>query len=817
MPHRPIAQATRRAAFIVAVALAALPAPVAALERCVQTLADLVDGLHQAQSLQSGGTVTLRLVAQTYAWSGSETIVLANRLNLLGGYNGDCSARTVDPANTVIDGLGALQLELYQAGLGLTVEGVRFHATEVLRVTAPGSCLAYGEEVNWRRTIVDTAYGDFRVDNACGDLVFQNNLLRVRYGTVLALSPHALAADAYVDNNTFLDATQGGALALHRWSESETATFEISNNIMWGSSGTDFSLYPTSGVPIVRAYHNIWGGIAVPLATNVGNLQVDPALDASGRPIEPSSPAINSGYDTPAGGLPAVDIDGGPRRIGSAVDRGAYESSVVDVTELVVTHAGDSGSGSLRQAILDANSLPNFNTIRFAIPGNTGAILIAQSPYPDIVTPMRIDGFTQSGAQPNASAWSNDATYMIQIAGAGGQVSHAFRVPPGAPAGTKLELRGLSIGGFDDAVLLQAGSGHVVRGNHFGRYDPGLLGGNDNLNAIFVNGTADGVHIGGIDPADRNSIAGHPDPAAGNGYGIHLGGSGDGHLVIGNLIGTYPDGNRAHGHRIGLRVATNLGVVLKNLISGNGDGLQVYGSDNLVVGNRIGTKAFAICLPPCSPDYALPNTHGVMVYADANDNAFNDNQVAYNGYSGVILQPGAAGNRFSGNRMHANGVFDLDLRDPSGMNPIDYDGPPIPPGPCAQANCDQNFPVLDAAWGTRRAGRVTGSLSSWNGVHRIEFFAGPACGAGGQGGAARYLGHHDIEVTGATMLPPHNGTVLFELPIGSTSSLQGQVITATATSPAGNTSEYSACVPYACDQIFAHGFDDAQAETCPAP
>jgi hypothetical protein len=67
------------------------------------------------------------------------------------------------------------------------------------------------------------------------------------------------------------------------------------------------------------------------------------------------------------------------------------------------------------------------------------------------------------------------------------------------------------------------------------------------------------------------------------------------------------------------------------------------------------------------------------------------------------------------------------------------------------------------------------------------------------------------------MLPPHNGTVLFELPIGSTSSLQGQVITATATSPAGNTSEYSACVPYACDQIFAHGFDDAQAETCPAP
>lgn len=817
MSIRSITRAARRVAFAALAALVVAPAPVVAVERCVQTLGDLVDGLHEAQVFHADGTVTLRLVAQTYAWNGSETIVLVNRLNLLGGYNGDCSARTVDPANTVIDGLGALQLELHQAGLGLTVEGVRFHATEFLRVAATSSCIAYGEEVNWRRTIVDTANGDFRVGNACGDLVFQNNLLRVRYGTVLELSPHALAADAYVDNNTFLDAVQGDALALYRWDESETATFEISNNILWGSSGVDFGLRPTSGVPIVRAYHNIWGGTAVPLATNVGNLQVDPSLDAGARPIEPSSPAINSGYDTPAGGLPAVDIDGGPRRVGSAVDRGAYESSVVDVTELVVTHAGDSGPGSLRQAIIDANSLPNFNTIRFAIPGANGAILIAQSPYPDIVTPMRIDGFTQSGAQPNTNAWSNDATYRIQIAGAGGQISYAFRVPLGAPAATKLELRGLLIGGFDNAVLLQAGSGHVVRGNHFGRFDPGVLGGSDNLNAIYVNGSADGVHIGGIDPADRNSIAGHPNPSAGNGYGIHLGGSGDGHLVIGNLIGTYPDGNRAHGHRIGLRVATNLGVVLKNLISGNDDGLQVYGSDNLIVGNRIGAKAFAICLPPCAPDYALPNTHGVMVYAGANDNALNDNEVAYNGYSGLILYPGAAHNALSGNRVHANAVFDLDLREPSGMNPIDYDGPPIPPGPCEQANCDQNFPVLDAAAGVRRAGRVTGSLSSWNGVHRIEFFSGPACGAGGQGGATRYLGHHDLEITGATMIPPHNSTVLFDLPIESTGSLYGQVITATATSPADNTSEYSACVPYACDQIFAHGFDGAYAETCPAP
>ena len=62
-----------------------------------------------------------------------------------------------------------------------------------------------------------------------------------------------------------------------------------------------------------------------------------------------------------------------------------------------------------------------------------------------------------------------------------------------------------------------------------------------------------------------------------------------------------------------------------------------------------------------------------------------------------------------------------------------------------------------------------------------------------------------------------NGSAVFDLPLASTSSLYGQFITATATSQGGNTSEYSACVAYACDQIFGHGFDDAHAQTCPAP
>lgn len=799
-----------------AAALTAAAPSAFALDRCVQTLADLVDGLQQAQVFQSDGTVTLRLVAQTYAWNGSADVVLVNRLNVLGGYNGDCTARTVDPANTVVDGLGLLQLTLRQAGLGLTVEGVRFRRTEALAVTTTSTCLAYGEEVTWRRSIVDTTYGGFAVANSCGDLVFQNNLLRVGYGTVLGLSPNSLAADAHVVNNTFIEAAQGNGLELFRGEDSETANFNVSNNIFWGSAGVDFTLRTQSALPIVRAWHNLWGSVTVPILEGFGNISVDPALDANARPIAPSSPAINSGRNAPPGGLPAVDIDGGPRVVGSAVDLGAYETNVVDLAELVVTHAGDSGPGSLRQAILDANTLPDVSTIRFAIPGANGAILVPASPYPDIVTPMRIDGFTQTGAQPNTNQWRNAADYRITIAG-GGSVPYAFRVPTGAGASVKFELRGVVLGGFDNAVLLQAGTEHAIRGNHFGRYSPGILGGSDNHTGVYVNGPADAVRIGGIDPADRNSIAGHPEPLAGSGYGVYLGGTGSGHLVIGNLVGTYPDGNTARGHRVGIRVDTDTGVVLQNLVSGNETAIDLRGSGNIVASNRIGVKAFVLCLPPCAADNALPNVHGVLVAAGANGNSLSQNLIANGTYSGVILFAGALHNGLSANRVYANQTFDVDVRNPAGINPIDYDGPSIPPGPCANANCDQNFPTLQLTSGGRRSGNIAGTLSSRNGTFRIEFFAGPSCGPGGQGGARRYLGHKNVTIAGATTLPPSNGSASFQWPVDDAASLEGMYITATATSDAGDSSEYSACVAWICDRIFADGFDGTVADACPAP
>ncbi|MBX3692298.1 right-handed parallel beta-helix repeat-containing protein [Dokdonella sp.] len=768
----------RDAVLAAAMGFCALPPrPAAALDLCVQSQSDLLSGLQRATVRQADGTVTLRLVARTYVSGVAIDGVLANRLDLLGGYAPGCSTRTVDPANTVIDGASTMELDFIHTGLGVKVEGISFRNVGRLRFGLADTCLARGEAVRFRRNIVQGAgggsSGPLVVGNTCGPIVFRNNIVRASHGTKLT-SGSDVATQAWVSSNTFSDSNTSG---LEVFRKPDTAAFEVhlDNNTFRDNAGHDVERIPSSGDVLVHARHNTWNSIdpRVTAARQSGTGTPDPQRDAN-RPV---------GIDTSRFDIPGPGF--------------------------VVTSSNDAGPGSLRQAILNANQSPDFNTISFAIPGNFGAILVAQGAYPDIVTPMRIDGFTQPGAQPNENEWSNNATWNIQIAG-GGAVSHAFRVPANAPAGTRLELQGLIIGGFNYALLLQGGSGHIVRGNHFGRFNAGVLGGSDNVNAIYVTGPAAGVKIGGIDPADRNSIAGHPNPPPNVGYGIFLGGTGNGHVVIGNLIGTYPDGNTARGHRFGVVMNTSLGVLLENLISGNSTGIALYGSENLIVSNRIGVKALAICLPPCTPDYALPNTHGILVYSGATDNDILRNQVAYNDYSGLILYPGSRNNEMLGNRVHGNGFSDMDLRDPQGVNPIDNDSLI---NPCDDANCGRNFPQLDAALGTRNAGRVRGSLSTSNGSYRVEFFAGPICGPRGQGGAARYLGFHDVAVSGGTVTS--NGHAIFDLPIESGTPLYGQTITATATDASGNTSEYSTCVAYTCDVIFRHGLE-GNAEVCPS-
>src|SRR5436853_4087488 len=88
---------------------------------------------------------------------------------------------------------------------------------------------------------------------------------------------------------------------------------------------------------------------------------------------------------------------------------------------LIVTNTNDSGTGSLRQAILDANNNPGLDTITFNISGTNVHTIAPSTPLPPINEPVIIDGTTQAGFTTN-----NKPVIEINGASAGAQAGLRF-------------------------------------------------------------------------------------------------------------------------------------------------------------------------------------------------------------------------------------------------------------------------------------------------------------------------------------------------------------------------------------------------------
>ena len=102
-----------------------------------------------------------------------------------------------------------------------------------------------------------------------------------------------------------------------------------------------------------------------------------------------------------------------------------------------VTNANDSGAGSLRQAILDANGHSGVDDIAFSIAGSGVHQIVLQSKLPIITDPVTIDGFTQPGAAPNTNPVGQElnATLEIEVTRSGaGTDPSASSTDPNRPA-----------------------------------------------------------------------------------------------------------------------------------------------------------------------------------------------------------------------------------------------------------------------------------------------------------------------------------------------------------------------------------------------
>ena len=92
-------------------------------------------------------------------------------------------------------------------------------------------------------------------------------------------------------------------------------------------------------------------------------------------------------------------------------------SSSLPAAMFTVVNINDSGAGSLRQALLDANSNPGADSIQFNIPGSGPHTISPETDLPAITDAVTLNGYSQPGSSPNTLQNGCNAVLRIELDG----------------------------------------------------------------------------------------------------------------------------------------------------------------------------------------------------------------------------------------------------------------------------------------------------------------------------------------------------------------------------------------------------------------
>ncbi len=388
-----------------------------------------------------------------------------------------------------------------------------------------------------------------------------------------------------------------------------------------------------------------------------------------------------------------------------------------------VVNTNDSGAGSLRQAILDANASSGLDTIAFDIAGAGVHTIAPTSGLPTITDPVVIDGYTQPGASPNTDAAGFNGTILIELSGGAAGQANGLDITAGGST-----VRGLVINGFQgltaaagNALHFSSAGGNHVEGNFIGTDPTGTLPLGNEDDAVNTDSGSDGNVIGGTAPAARNVISAQGRVA------FFIGTSAN--VIQGNFIGTQKDGVSPLGNLQGVGFVGSAETANDNVVGGIGPG--------------------------------------------------EANVIAFSSFRGVVGESGSGtGNSVRGNSIHDNGELGIDWV-PVGPTPND-------PGDADVGfNLYQNFPIVQSVT-TGASTHITGKLdSAASTTYDVDFYANSACSnfprefLEGQ----QWLGTIQVTTDGAG-----HASIDVTFPVATEA---GARISATATDPSGNTSEFS--------------------------
>jgi uncharacterized repeat protein (TIGR01451 family) len=453
-----------------------------------------------------------------------------------------------------------------------------------------------------------------------------------------------------------------------------------------------------------------------------------------------------------------------------------FEERVL-MSTLSVLNVNDSGSDSLRQAILDSNaSVGVADTINFDIPISGAHTIAPLSALPTITDPVTIDGTTQPGFS---------GTPIIELDGTNAGFANGLVILGGG-----CTVRGLVInrfqnsgfGGTGDGILIGGFQqradvgGNRIEGNYIGLGTDGITPRDNKLGGIEVTNSSNNT-IGGASPGAGNVIASN------DYYSIVLGNFQDpftptGNVVQGNLIGTDATGTirRANGGAvlIGNVAQTTIGGLSAeagNVIAASpGAGIQIdlsaSSSGLLIQHNFIGTDRTA--------SIDLGNSYwGIYVEADG-----------FEVHSGVTIGGTAAG---AGNVIAFNGEDAVHVRYPTDVavlsNSFFSNSSGLGYGNASGAGPNPHIaaPVLSAVALTPGGGStVTGTFQGApETTYRIEFFGGE-----------RYEQQGKTLLGAASVITDATGAVSFNSKVSGTLAAD-QGVFATATINDAETSAFS--------------------------
>jgi len=355
----------------------------------------------------------------------------------------------------------------------------------------------------------------------------------------------------------------------------------------------------------------------------------------------------------------------------------------------------------------------------------------------------------------------------------------------GTTAGARNVIGG-NTGFVDAGISVGTGNYALIEGNYLGTDITGTLPLGNYIGLLWSNGSY--TTVGGTTAAARNVISGNTN----GGIDSFVLGSGN-EVIEGNYIGVDVTGteklpNGSWGIRIAGPTDNTIGGTVQgagNVISANnGVGLVFDDNDDqgtVVEGNFIGTDATGTLNLGNQETGIVINSDDVTI---GGTSAAAGNIIAYNhktfGNNGDGVQLSNVNDAILSNSIYSNAGLGINFG--NGPTP-NHEWPPGPTGP--GPNNDQNYPVLTSATSGLGNTTIQGLLNAAaNTQFLIQFFSNPQKDPSGYGQGQTYLGSETV-TTGS------NYKVSFSDTFPGLTVPGGSYITATATDPSGNTSEFS--------------------------